>query len=108
MNPTTQLVEAIGRTLGNYASCRDQIGLDSFSASLLVCFGERNPSKTPIDDLYTKGQSAILLAMADAVDAEIGGKAKYEGDFNRGYDLGFDVVAARMRTFTAGLREAAK
>lgn len=92
MNPTTQLVEAIEAVILGYTACE-------------------YPYKSLSD-----AQSAILLAIADAVDAEI--REDMPHDIGCELENGLDYCTceagivnadrARMRTFTTGLREATK
>lgn len=95
-NPTTQLVEAIAV-------------LTAPMNELLALYDKTYDSHAP--------RNALLLAIADAVDTEIGENEDEidhsPEDYGISYESDSDAMArnklrAHMRTFTAGLREAAK
>lgn len=62
----TELSQVVRRTLSNYASCRSSIRGDGdngeFYASLMLCFGDPDRSKSPIEDLVDQATAAILSA----------------------------------------------
>lgn len=105
MNPTTQLVETIKRMLVQFRN------------SVIVRYTATNlDSEVDYGDLINMDTRVILLAIADAVDTQIGEDDDFAKDPQTGAPVGEAAYMAvarnehrkRMRTFTAALRESAK
>lgn len=80
-SPQDELRKVASHTLTNYASCRSYIASSvptnpdngEFYASLVLCFGDPDISKAPIDDLHSKAIAAILLAADKYAKAQVRG-----------------------------------